>query len=91
MRQREAAGKAGLQRRRCGRAEIQGSSSEITRKLAEELGIGEPTLRDIVKEAAEKPGRDPRDEMPPDPPHRRAGYEGPEGRHDLKRNRPQRH
>ena len=32
-------------------------------KLAGELGIGEPTLRDIVKEL-EKPGRDPRDEMP---------------------------
>ena len=33
------------------------------RKTAEELGIGEITLRDIVKEL-EKPGRDPRDEMP---------------------------
>ena len=32
-------------------------------RLAEELGIGEITLRDIVKEL-EKPGRDPRDEMP---------------------------
>ena len=32
-------------------------------KLAEELEIGEITLRDIVKEL-EKPGRDPRDEMP---------------------------
>jgi uncharacterized protein len=32
-------------------------------KLAEELGIGEITLRDIVKEL-EKPGRDPREEMP---------------------------
>ncbi len=31
--------------------------------LAQELGIGEMTLRDIVKEL-EKPGRDPRDEMP---------------------------
>ena len=31
--------------------------------LAEALGIGEITLRDIVKEL-EKPGRDPRDEMP---------------------------
>ena len=31
--------------------------------LAQELGIGEITLRDIVKEL-EKPGRDPRDEMP---------------------------
>ena len=33
------------------------------KKLAEELGIGEITLRDIVKEL-EKSGRDPRDEMP---------------------------
>ncbi len=32
-------------------------------KLATELGIGEPTLRDIIKEL-EKPGRDPREEMP---------------------------
>lgn len=31
--------------------------------MAEELGIGEPTLVDILKEL-EKPGRDPRDEMP---------------------------
>ncbi len=33
------------------------------KKLADELGVGEITLRDIVKEL-EKPGRDPRDEMP---------------------------
>ena len=33
------------------------------KKLAEELEIGEITLRDIVKEL-ERPGRDPRDEMP---------------------------
>ena len=33
------------------------------KKLAEELEIGEITLRDIVKEL-EKPGRDPRDKMP---------------------------
>ena len=33
------------------------------KKVAEELEIGEITLRDIVKEL-EKPGRDPRDEMP---------------------------
>ncbi|MCJ7835327.1 RNA-binding transcriptional accessory protein [Cuneatibacter sp. NSJ-177] len=32
-------------------------------KMAAELGIGEPTLKDILKEL-EKPGRDPRDEMP---------------------------
>lgn len=33
------------------------------KRIAEELEIGEITLRDIVKEL-EKPGRDPRDEMP---------------------------
>lgn len=33
------------------------------RKLAEELEIGEPTLKDIIKEV-KKPGRDPREEMP---------------------------
>ena len=33
------------------------------KRLAEELGIGEITLRDIVKEL-EKPARDPREEMP---------------------------
>ena len=44
---------------------LQGLSKSIKdyKKLAEELGIGEITLRDIVKEL-EKPGRDPRDEMP---------------------------
>ena len=34
------------------------------KNLAEQTGAGEPTLRDIVKEL-EKPGRDPRDELPP--------------------------
>ncbi len=33
------------------------------KKLSEKLGIGEMTLNDIIKEL-EKPGRDPRDEMP---------------------------
>ena len=33
------------------------------KKLADELGVGEITLRDIVKEL-EKPGRDPREQMP---------------------------
>ena len=33
------------------------------KKMAETLGIGEMTLRDIVKEL-EKPGRDPREDMP---------------------------
>jgi len=32
--------------------------------LAAELGVGVPTLRDILKELG-KPGRDPRDELPP--------------------------
>ncbi|HIQ58859.1 MAG TPA: RNA-binding transcriptional accessory protein [Candidatus Merdivicinus intestinavium] len=34
------------------------------RTLAEELGVGVPTLRDIIGEL-QKPGRDPRDELPP--------------------------
>ena len=44
---------------------LKGISRKVTdyKKLAEELEIGEITLRDIVKEL-EKPGRDPRDEMP---------------------------
>lgn len=33
-------------------------------KLAQKLGIGVPTLRDVVKELM-KPGRDPREELPP--------------------------
>lgn len=39
------------------------AKAENTKKLALELGIGEPTLCDILKEL-EKPGRDPRDELP---------------------------
>ena len=35
-----------------------------TGSLAEEAGIGEPTLKDIIDELL-KPGRDPRDELPP--------------------------
>lgn len=44
---------------------LNGLSKTITdyEKLAAKLGIGEPTLRDIVAEL-EKPARDPRDEMP---------------------------
>lgn len=47
------------------RSGIAGLSTKIHdyKKLSEELGIGELTLRDIVKEL-EKPGRDPREEMP---------------------------
>lgn len=33
-------------------------------RLAEELGVGVPTLKDII-DALERPGRDPRDELPP--------------------------
>ena len=33
------------------------------KKMADKLGVGEPTLRDIVQELC-KPGRDPREEMP---------------------------
>ena len=44
---------------------VAGISQKITdyQNLAEELGIGELTLRDIVKEL-EKPARDPREDMP---------------------------
>ena len=49
-----------------------GSISELNSRLeaygvskaAQEWGVGVPTLRDIVKELT-KPGRDPRDELPP--------------------------
>lgn len=34
-----------------------------TEKIADQLGVGVPTLLDVAKEL-EKPGRDPRDEMP---------------------------
>jgi uncharacterized protein len=33
------------------------------KKMAERIGVGEPTLRDMVKELG-KPGRDPREDMP---------------------------
>lgn len=44
---------------------LEGISRKISdyKKMARELEIGEITLRDMVKEL-EKPGRDPRDEMP---------------------------
>ena len=32
--------------------------------IAKKAGVGEPTVKDIIKELA-KPGRDPRDELPP--------------------------
>ena len=47
---------------------IAGMSQKVNERglteLAEELGIGVPTLSDIAAEL-EKPGRDPRDELPP--------------------------
>jgi len=44
---------------------LKGISHKISqpKKIAEELGVGELTLKDIVQEL-EKPARDPRDEMP---------------------------
>lgn len=44
---------------------VRGISRKITdySQLSQELGIGEITLRDIVKEL-EKPGRDPREDLP---------------------------
>mgnify|MGYP005805042731 CR=1 FL=1 len=44
---------------------LDGISKKISdsKKLAEELGVGEMTLQDIVKEL-EKPARDPREDMP---------------------------
>ena len=41
-----------------------GVAQEGLSSLAAELGIGEPTLQDILRELV-KPGRDPRDELPP--------------------------
>ena len=62
-----------------------------TAKLAQELDIGEPTLKDIVAEL-EKPARDPRDEMPK--PILRSDVlenEGPERRNDFEGYREKRH
>lgn len=44
---------------------VEGVSRKISdyKKLADELGVGDITLRDIVKEL-EKPARDPREDMP---------------------------
>lgn len=48
-----------------GKSSLSGLGRKIGdyKKLADQLGIGEITLRDIVREL-EKPARDPRDEMP---------------------------
>jgi uncharacterized protein len=46
-------------------AEIDQKISAIgTANLAQKVGVGEPTLNDIISELL-KPGRDPRDELPP--------------------------
>lgn len=57
--------KLGYELKELGSGGIAGIGRKITdyKKLSEELGVGEITLRDIVKEL-EKPARDPRDEMP---------------------------
>ncbi|MBR1701123.1 MAG: RNA-binding transcriptional accessory protein [Lachnospiraceae bacterium] len=67
----KGAGKSGAGGDRGGAAERTGSAVASglekrvgdKKKLAEELGIGEITLTDILKEL-EKPARDPRDDMP---------------------------
>lgn len=46
-----------------GNLEKLSKSVQDTNEFSKELGIGEITLKDIIKEL-EKPGRDPRDEMP---------------------------
>src|SRR5690606_4233283 len=38
-------------------------TKEDLKTISEKLGVGLPTLQDIIKEL-EKPGRDPRDELP---------------------------
>ncbi len=57
--------KLGLQAKDIAGGKLAGLSRQIKnyKKLAEELNVGEPTLKDIVKEL-EKPGRDPREERP---------------------------
>ncbi len=57
--------KLGYQVEEIGVGGLKGIGKKITDygKMAEELGIGEMTLRDMVKEL-EKPARDPREEMP---------------------------
>ncbi|HPZ22868.1 MAG TPA: Tex family protein [Bacillota bacterium] len=49
---------------RGGIPELSSKLPEPVKVLAQKLGIGEPTLRDIIK-ALEKPALDPRDELPP--------------------------
>lgn len=46
------------------RARLDGLSAADISNLAQQLGCGEPTLRDIVA-ALKRPGRDPREDVPP--------------------------
>ncbi|HYE09807.1 MAG TPA: Tex family protein [Patescibacteria group bacterium] len=59
--------KAGGSLKKLGQKELQAVAVELSKadinSIAEELEVGVPTLRDIVAEL-QKPGRDPRDEMP---------------------------
>ncbi len=58
--------KCGITPEELGKSELVRSKVEGVglKAISEETGAGLPTLRDIVKEL-EKPGRDPRDELPP--------------------------
>ncbi|MDE6728964.1 MAG: helix-hairpin-helix domain-containing protein, partial [Oscillospiraceae bacterium] len=58
--------KCGITAEELGKGEIVRAKVEGVglKSIAEETGAGLPTLQDIVKEL-EKPGRDPRDELPP--------------------------
>ena len=62
---RELLKRLGMEPQQIGAGSVAGLGKKIRnpKKLAEELGIGEITLQDIIKEL-EKPGRDPREEMP---------------------------
>ena len=57
--------KCGLEKDDIGSEKIRSISKKLTdlNTAAKELGIGAPTLKDIIKEL-EKPGRDPREDMP---------------------------
>lgn len=53
----------------CGKRESLGELPRVAEEmgiasLAAQCGVGEPTLRDIIRELS-KPGRDPREELPP--------------------------
>ena len=47
-----------------GMKKVPGKSPDTVDDIAEKLSVGLPTLKDIIKEL-EKPGRDPREELPP--------------------------